>query len=93
MSTLTPGQFRLSDRYASQIASLTAQIDAIKQPSVVNIHHYTPTDADFIKAPTPITKGKGKSIVKISEPIQEDISEPESLNNTIFHLEEEIKEK
>jgi hypothetical protein len=49
MSALTPGQFQLSDRYASQIARLTDQIDAIQQPSVVNIHHYTPTDAEFIR--------------------------------------------
>jgi hypothetical protein len=41
MSSLTLGQFHLSDRYASQIARLTDQINAIQQPSVVNIHHYT----------------------------------------------------
>ena len=29
MSTLTPGQFHLFDRYASQIERLTTQIDAI----------------------------------------------------------------
>jgi hypothetical protein len=45
---LTTGQFHLSRRYASQISQLSAQIDQLQQPSVVNIHHYTPKDVDFM---------------------------------------------
>jgi hypothetical protein len=91
LSVLTPGQFQLSRRYASQIAQLSAQIDKIQQPSVVNIQNYTPTDADFI--PAQRKESRAKSIVKFSEPIQGNSSEDESLDNTIFHLEESIKEK
>jgi hypothetical protein len=47
ISVLTPGQFSLYERYSSQLEQLNAQIQSLQQPSVVNIHHYTPTDADF----------------------------------------------
>jgi hypothetical protein len=90
MSSLSPEQFQLFDLYASQIAHLTDQINAIQQPSVVNIHHYTPTDAEFIH-PTKQdnkVKEKGKNLATFPEPIQD-----ESLDNTIFHLEESIREK
>jgi hypothetical protein len=53
--------------------------------------NYTPTDADFIPAQRKESRAKG--VVKFSEPIQETHSEDESLDNTIFHLEESIKEK
>ena len=67
LSVLTPRQFHLSIRYASQIAQLTAQIDKIQQPSMVNIHNYTPTDVDFI--PAQRKESREKSIVKFSKPI------------------------
>jgi len=91
LSVLTPGQFHLSRRYAYQISQLSTQIDKIQQPSVVNIHNYTPTDADFI--PAQRKESREKSIVKFSEPIQETLLEDETLDNTIFHLEESIREK
>jgi hypothetical protein len=64
LSILTPGQFHLFRRYASQIAQLTAQIAKLQQPSVVNIQSYTPTDVDFIPAQRKESRTKG--IVKFS---------------------------
>jgi hypothetical protein len=49
-SQLTPGQFSLFDFYASRIDELDLQIKSLQQPSMVNIHNYTPTDADFVKS-------------------------------------------
>jgi hypothetical protein len=69
LSTLTPGQFQLSRRYASQLSQLSAQIEKIQQPSVVNIHNYTPTDVDFM--PSQHKDSRAKGIVKFSEPIKE----------------------
>jgi hypothetical protein len=93
ISVLTPGQFSLYDRYTSQLEQLNSQIQSIQQPSVVNIHHYTPTDAEF-ESPkpsiSPPSDTRGKAIIIHSDtPPQED----NSLDNTIFLLEEEIKEK
>jgi hypothetical protein len=50
LSVLTPGQFSLIDRYTSQLEHVQQQIQSLQQPSVVNIHHYTPTDAEFESA-------------------------------------------
>jgi hypothetical protein len=47
ISVLTPGQFSLYERYTSQLEQLNSQIQSLQQPSVVNIHHYTPSDAEF----------------------------------------------
>jgi hypothetical protein len=98
-SALTPGQFHLSDRYTSQIEQLTAQIEAIQQPSVVNIHHYTPPDAAFVHQEHKARISKALSIHsadiknKAIIPSSHSDIDSESLDNTIFHLEEEIKEK
>lgn len=95
MPVLTPGQFFLYDYYASQHDQLNSQIHAIQQPSVVNIHNYTPTDAEFVqpsKPPSPQIPAKlpdkGKALIKYEHKEQDD-----SLENSIFILEEEIKEK
>jgi hypothetical protein len=63
----------------------------------VNIHHYTPTDAEFEVAYTqPISRTpvvpdpREKSLLKYSPTFKDNDN---SLDNTIFHLEEEIKEK
>ena len=58
---------------------------------MVNIQNYTPIDVDFI--PAQRKESRDKSIVKFSEPIQETLLEDETLDNTIFHLEESIREK
>jgi len=90
ISALSPGQFHLSDKYASQLGSVTAQIDALQQPSVVNIHHYTPPDAEFVRPkPIPSSIGKGKELISYSSPPKDE----ESIDSTIFHLEEEVREK
>jgi hypothetical protein len=92
LAVLTPGQFQLYDRYTSQLEQLNQQIQSLQQPSVVNIHHYTPTDAEFVQ-PKPsipyIQDTKGKSLTTYTPPPREE----NSLDNTIFLLEEEIKEK
>jgi hypothetical protein len=64
---------------------------------VVSIQHYTPTDADFAlsrsvtRVPTQLSDSKQKLKEKALVPIQ--ATEDTSLENTIFILEEEIKEK
>jgi len=78
ISILTPGQFQLLDRYESQLACLIDQINDLQQPSMVNIHHYTPTDVDFIQTSKSKSKSKGKAIVNISESIQKTSTESES---------------
>jgi len=93
ISVLTPGQFSLSDCYTSQLEHLNSQIQSLQQPSMVNIHHYTPTDAEFESVqpsiPLPLDT-KGKSLITHTDtPPQQDTS----LDNAIFLLEEEIKEK
>jgi len=68
--TLTLGQFHLYDCYVSQIEHLTQKIDTIQQPSVVNIHHYTPTDAEFLSiSKQPIQS----SSLKVTPPTSENI--------------------
>jgi hypothetical protein len=93
LSRLTPGQFQLSKTLCFSNSLLSAQIAKLQQPSVVNIQNYTPKDADFIHLKPKASRAKG--IVKISERNKEENLhlEEDSLDNTIFHLEESIKEK
>jgi hypothetical protein len=98
LSALTPYQFHLYDHYSSQLECLNEQIQALQQPIMVTIQHYTPTDAEFVPTPAqpPViqpyrsitqqeTKGKALSL----SPSMEE----QSLENIIFHLEQEISEK
>jgi hypothetical protein len=87
LSALILGQFQLYDRYASYIEQLTLQIESLQQPSVVTIHHYTPTDAEFVqpkpKAPSSVLDNeKGKATLSSST-----IPESDSIDNTIQRLE------
>jgi hypothetical protein len=95
LSTLTPGHFQLSKRYHAQISLLSAQISKLQQPSVVNIQNYTPKDSEFI-SPHP-QASRETNQVRFSKPMKEIIEEEnlaeDSLDNTIFHLEESIREK
>jgi hypothetical protein len=94
---LTPGQFFLTDYYQSQLDQITTQILSLQQPSVVSIQHYTPTDADYassrsvVRVPTQLSDSRQKLKEKVIAPIQSD--NDTSLDNTIFSLEEEIREK
>lgn len=99
IATLTPGQFYLADRYTSQLEQLNQQILALQQPSVVNIHHYTPSDAEFEAAYTKPTvssslpaPAKGKVLITYY-PLSNTTVQDNSLDDAIFILEEEIKEK
>jgi hypothetical protein len=86
ISVLTPGQFSLYDRYTSQLEQLNSQIQSLQQPSVVNIHHYTPTDAEFEseKPSIPFPQDtRGKALATSWYISLED----NSLDNTIFLLE------
>jgi len=64
---------------------------------VVNIHHYTPTDAEFVsrsKQKGKENKEKGKAIIEAQKSIIEPSpDQDESLDDTIFHLEEAVREK
>jgi len=98
LSALTAGQFQLYDHYSSQLERLNEQIQALQQPSVVTIQHYTPTDAEFVPTPAqPPVMQPYRSITQ-QEPKGKALSlspnmEEQSLENTIFHLEQEIREK
>jgi len=59
---------------------------------VVNIHHYTPSDAEFESSEPSIPASqdtKGKALVLQTPPPISD----HSLDDTIYQLEEEIREK
>lgn len=95
LSLLTPGQFQLFNRYNAQLSLLNSQITKHQQPSVVNIQNYTPKDSEFTtlqpkgnKTLRPVSNYKGLIQIREDEEQEED-----SLDKTIQHLEESIREK
>lgn len=58
----------------------------------MNIHNYTPKDSEFI--PPQNKTSREKSTVRFTEPMKEVcLADEDSLDNTIFHLEESVREK